>query len=157
MSSEVLSCSQSDQPQQVPRKKHQLRGGGGYERLFVKDPPDHLQTECSVCLCVLKEPYLVDCCGVSFCKSCIEPIKSDNKPCPLCNVQFTICISDKRLQHTLNELQVYCCHKEVGCEWMGKLNNLPQHLNTELQSDTKRLAGCPYVSIDCTFCYQKLA
>ena len=81
----------------------------------------------------------------------------DNKPCPLCNVQFTTCIHDKRLQRTLNELQVYCCHKEAGCEWVGELSNLPQHFNTELEPDVlKRLTGCLFVSIDCTYCDQKL-
>ena len=76
----------------------------------------------------------------------------DNKPCPLCNVQFTTCIHDKRLQRTLNELQVYCCH-EAGCEWVGELSNLPQHFNTELEPDAilKRLTGCLFVSIDCTY------
>ena len=154
MSSEEPFCSQPHQSQDV-RKKHQLQGG--YECIFVKDPPDHLQTECSVCLCVLKEPYLVGCCGNSFCKTCIEPIKVDDKPCPLCNVQFTTCIPDKRLQRTLNELQVYCCHKEAGCEWVGELSNLSQHLNIVFQSsDAERLIGCSFVSIDCTFCDQKL-
>ena len=131
MSNEAQFSSQPDQSQNV-KKKHQLQGG--YECIqFVKDPPDHLQTECAVCLCVLREPYLVDCCGNSFCRTCIEPIKSDNKPCPLCNVQFTTCIPDKRLQRTLNELHVYCCHKEAGCEWVGELGRLPQHLNAEFQ------------------------
>lgn len=132
------------------RKRLQLRGG--YECIFVKDPPDHLQTECSICLCVLREPYLVDCCGNSFCRSCIEPIKADDKSCPLCNVQFTTCIPDKRLQRTLNELQVYCSHKETGCEWMGKLCNLCQHLNVEPQSEGDRQSGCLFASIDCMFC-----
>ena len=53
--SEELFCSQLDQSQNV-RKKHQLHGG--YECIFVKDPPDHLQTECPVCLCVLKAEAL---------------------------------------------------------------------------------------------------
>ena len=111
----------------------------------MKDPPDHLQAECPVCLCVLKEPYLIDCCGNSFCKTCIEPIKSDNKPCPLCNVQFTASMPDKRLQRTLNELQVYCCHKEAGCEWVGELGSLPQHLNLKHQDEGDRLSGCQLV------------
>jgi hypothetical protein len=42
-------------------KKHHLQGG--YECIFIKDPPEILQTECPICLCVLKEPYLIDCCG----------------------------------------------------------------------------------------------
>ena len=135
-------------------KKHHLQGG--YECIFVKAPPDHLQTECPICLCVLKEPYLIDCCGNSFCKTCIEPIKVEGKPCPLCNIQFTTIMPDKRLQRTLNELQVYCCHKEAGCEWVGELGSLPQHLNLNPQNDGGRLIGCQLASVECVFCCEDI-
>ena len=143
------ACSVA-QAKKLTQKKHQLQGG--YECIFVRAPPEVLQTECPVCLCVLREPYLLDCCGNSFCKTCIEPIKSDNKPCPLCNVQFTTSIPDKRLQRTLNELQVYCCHKVASCEWVGELGSLPQHLNLKPQDESHRLSGCQLVSISCAFC-----
>ena len=133
------------------RKLHQLQGG--YECIFVSDPPDVLQTECPICLCVLREPYLVDCCGNSFCKSCIKRVKSDRRPCPLCNVQFTTTIPDKRLQRTLNELRVYCCHKEAGCEWVGELAGLTPHLNLGLQVDLgNRFSGCQLAKLACKFC-----
>ena len=125
---------------------------GGYQCIFVRDPPDHLQTECSICLCVLREPYLVDCCGYSFCKSCIEPIKADGKPCPLCAVKFTNSMPDKRLQRTLNDLLVYCSHREGGCEWEGQLNSLPQHLNILPSANGDRLSGCQLTSIECMHC-----
>ena len=57
----------------VQEKKHQLQGG--YECIFVKAPPEVLQTECPVCLCVLKVPCLIDCCGNSFCKTCIQSVQ----------------------------------------------------------------------------------
>ena len=136
------------------RKRHQLRGG--FECVFVKDPSEHpehgVQTECSICLCVLREPYLLDCCGYSFCKSCIEPIKAEKKPCPLCSVHFTTCIADKRLQRTLNDLQVYCAHKDKGCEWVGRLANLEQHLNASPLHESERLSGCQVTSIECKHC-----
>ena len=136
--------------QKTLRKRHQLRGG--FECIFVTDPPKQVQTECSVCLCVLREPYLLDCCGYSFCKSCIEPIKSEKKPCPLCAVHFTTCIPDKRLQRTLNDFQVYCSHKEEGCEWAGQLANLAQHLNVNPLHEAERLSGCQLTSLDCKHC-----
>ena len=149
-------CGQ--EPNQVEsttlRKKHQLRGG--FECIFVKDPPEEFQTECSVCLCVLREPYLVDCCGYSFCRSCIETVESENKPCPLCAVQFTTCIPDKRLQRTLNDFQVYCSHKGDGCEWVGSLGNLTQHLNAKPLSDGERLSGCQLTSIECKLCFDHI-
>ena len=87
-----------------------------------------------------------------FCRTCIERIKSDNKPCPLCNVQFTNSMPDKRLQRRLNMLQAYCCHKETGCEWVGELGSLPQHLNLEPQDEGDRMSGCLLASIGCAFC-----
>ena len=106
-----------------------------------------------MCLCVLREPYLVDCCGYSFCRSCIEMVKSENKPCPLCAVQFTTCIPDKRLQRTLNDFQVYCAHKEDGCEWVGSLGTLTQHLNAKPLGEGERLSGCQLTSIVCKHCF----
>ena len=46
-------------------------------------------------------------------------------------LKFTTCIPDKRLQRTLNGMKVYCSHKELGCEWVGDLGKLAQHLNDE--------------------------
>ena len=150
-SSSVCTDGASTQAgQKTQRKRHQLRGG--FECIFVTDPPKQVQTECSVCLCVLREPYLLDCCGYSFCKSCIEPIKSEKKPCPLCAVHFTTCIPDKRLQRTLNDFQVYCSHKEEGCEWAGRLANLAQHLNVNPLHEAERLSGCQLTSLDCKHC-----
>ena len=149
-------CAQEPNQAEIKtkRKKHQLRGG--FECIFVKDPPEEFQTECSVCLCVLREPYLVDCCGYSFCRSCIETVKSENKPCPLCAVQFTTCIPDKRLQRTLNDFQVYCSHKSDGCDWVGSLGNLTQHLNAEPHSEGERLSGCQLTAIECKYCFDHI-
>lgn len=80
-------------PSRNKKKKHELQGG--FDCVFVEEPPKQLQTDCSICLCILKDPYLVDCCGISFCQSCIKPIQDDNKPCPVCNVNFVTCIPDK--------------------------------------------------------------
>jgi hypothetical protein len=88
----------------VVHKKHQLQGG--FDCVFVEEASEQLQTKCAICLCILKHPYLVDCCGTSFCQTCIEPIKQSDKPCPHCNVAFTTCIPDKRLQRTLNDMKV---------------------------------------------------
>ena len=129
----------------VVKKKHQLQGG--FDCVFVEEPPEQLQTKCVICLCILKHPYLVDCCGTSYCQTCIEPIQQSNKPCPQCNVAFTTCISDKRLQRTLNGMKVHCCHKERGCEWVGDLGKLAQHLN-----DQQEFPGCSFVCIECPFC-----
>ena len=123
---------------------------GGYECLFVEDTPKHLQTDCSVCLCLLKDPQLIDCeCGACFCRSCIDPIKAEGKPCPLCNGPFTTSMPDRRLQRTLNGLKVYCTYKAAGCGWVDVLGNLYKHLN--LEGDSEKLSGCPFAPIECSF------
>ena len=147
--SDLQPTNGNEEPSKTkPRKKRQLQGG--FECVFVEEPPKQVQTECAICLCVLKDPYLVDCCCNSFCQSCIKPIQDDDKPCPLCSMKFTTCIPEKRLQRTLNEMKVYCPQKELGCEWIGELISLPQHLNTA--NESKQLVGCSFAVIECTFC-----
>ena len=139
-------------------KKRQLQLRGGYECIFVEEPPKHLQTECSICLCILREPCLVDCCGNRFCRTCIEPIQSaEKKQCPLCSEPFTTSVVDKQLQRTLSSLKVFCSHKDVGCDWMGELGNLPQHLNVDSEDDVSvRLNGCKFAQLQCIHCKQSI-
>ena len=124
---------------------------GGYECQFVKPFTSEVQTECSICLSVLREPFLVDCCGYRFCKSCIETIKDDHKPCPLCNKQFKT-FPDKQLQRMLNQKEVYCKHKDDGCEWTDELTKLDEHLNLDCEDPDKRLNGCQYSMLTCKHC-----
>ena len=127
----------------------------GHDVLFKEKPSEHLPVECSICLCVLHEPRLIDCtCGASFCQQCIEPTLKEGKPCPLCISSFTTSFPDRRLQRTLNSLQVYCSFKEVGCEWVGELGGLCEHLNVSPSDDYKD-SGCPFVQLECCYCKEK--
>ena len=132
------------------RRNSQLHNG--YNCIFTKEPPEHLQIECSICLAILHEPQLIDChCGSSFCQSCILPIQIEGKPCPLCKGPFAISMPDRRLQRTLNNLSIHCSFKEAGCEWVGELSKLNEHLNSNPLQDT-RMEGCSFIPIECTFC-----
>lgn len=73
------------------------------------------------------------------------------RKCPLCNCTFSTILHDKLLQRTLNERQVYCMHKDAGCDWTGKLVTLDQHLNATPDSG-KRMEGCLIQSIKCSYC-----
>ena len=143
----------SPPPSKRPKTKLQLQNG--YDVMFTKGPPEHIPVECSICLCVLHEPRLIDCtCGASFCQQCIEPTLKEGKPCPLCISSFTTSFPDRRLQRTLNSLQVYCSFKEVGCEWVGELGGLCEHLNVSPSDDYKD-SGCPFVQLECCYCKGK--
>jgi hypothetical protein len=134
---------------------------GGHECVFVEEPPKHLQTDCSVCLSILKEPHLIDCdCGSCFCRTCIQPIKSEGKPCPLCNGPFTTAIPDRRLNRILNSLQIYCLYKTSGCKWVGELGKLTQHISLDIPGSMLSNSAqaddiCHFVPIDCSHCREK--
>ena len=110
--------------------------GERYDCEFVDIPPKEF--ECAICLNVLKEPQLNDCCGQHFCRSCIQRIIDDNKPCPLCNEPNFMVILDKKTERKIFDSQVKCRLHKSGCEWVGDLRHLDQH------SDS-----CGYVEVDC--------
>ena len=123
----------------------------GFECEFLEDPPQWLQTECPICLHILREPYQVTCCGKSFCRLCIERVKGDLKPCPCCNAEDFNDFPNKGLQQPLYGFKVYCSKKEKGCEWKGELRQLDKHLNVDPQdADTEK--GCEFAETECCYC-----
>ena len=123
----------------------------GFECEFVEKPRE-LQFDCPICLHILREPHQATCCGNSFCRSCIERVKEQNKPCPTCNEQDFGVFRDKRLQQRLYDFIVVCTHKEAGCEWRGELRQLEKHLNSYPPPE-KQLDGCVYESVACVYCH----
>ena len=127
-----------------------IRKVEGFTCEFLEPPPENLQSECPVCLQIIREPHQVTCCGNSFCYSCIQRVKDDNKPCPTCNKEGLSDFPDKRLKRSLYALKVRCSHQKDGCEWTGELRQLDEHLNTDPQPE-KQLDGCPLTTINCDF------
>ncbi len=122
----------------------------GFDCEFVKPPPsEYVQSECPVCLQIIRDPHQVTCCGNKFCKACIEHIKAIKKPCPTCNEEFSS-FADKGLKRSLYSLKVRCSHQKDGCEWTEELRQLDEHLNTDPQPE-KQLDGCQFVEIDCIY------
>ena len=125
----------------------------GFECQFVKAPVEYLQSECPICLHILREPYQVTCCGKSFCRQCIERVKGSNKPCPCCKEDNFNDFPNKGLQQPLYGFKVYCVNKEEGCEWEGELGKLDNHLNqTADPRDTNEFEGCEFAAILCGYC-----
>ena len=123
----------------------------GCECEFVEPPPKQLQSECPICLQILREPYILDCCGYSFCAACIERVDKDGKPCPHCNQPGYTTLVSKGLKRTLNEFRVYCSHRLSGCEWEGGLGKRDEHLNSDPLPE-RQLEGCPFAVIECPHC-----
>ena len=121
---------------------------GGYDCEFVTPPPEAIQTECPVCLQIPREPCVISCrCGKEFCRECIERIKEDNKPCPLCNLSDFTFLRHHGSERYLKAQEAWCSHKKDGCEWRGKLGEY-EHLNED-PSPRKKLSGCQFVEVGC--------
>ncbi len=124
----------------------------GFEISFVEQPPKELPLKCSICLELLTDPCILDCdCGINFCKVCIEKVKKNGYPCPLCQQQFTTILPNKQLQRTLNGLTIHCPHRGDGCSWMDELGKLKQHFN-RMPSNKTRLEGCGFTDVLCQYC-----
>ena len=118
---------------------------GGYDYDFVSPPSKSL--ECPICLMTLCDPHVISCCGNEFCQACIERVKRDGKPCPLCNQKCFTTMLHKKLAREIKALVIYCPYKEDGCEWEGELGQLPSHLNPEVGGQN----GCGYVIVACSY------
>ena len=121
----------------------------GFDCEFV-DAPKELQSECPVCLHILREPYQVTCCGKSFCRACIETIVEDGNPCPTCNDEEYRPFPNKGLQQSLYSFKVNCTHAKKGCEWTGEIGKYDAHMNVDPQPD-KREEGCMYAEVSCKY------
>ena len=113
---------------------------------FVDPFPKEVQTDCSICLHLLKEPYVVGCCGYRFCKLCLVPTI---KCCPLCKTYHFDKLPDKQLERLLNQRVVHCALQDSGCSWTGELCKLSSHVGFD-NSSSKMV--CEYLPIPCTFC-----
>ena len=124
---------------------------GGYSCEFVKQPPVEVQVECPVCLQILREPYLVSCCGYSFCCGCIKQVETRKKSCPTCKEEGFTVFPNKGLQRMLNGFNVRCSNQNKGCKWTGELGQLDNHLNLDPPLG-RLLEGCALAVVKCIQC-----
>lgn len=134
--------------------------GGGHECELVKPLAKELQSECPVCLLVLRDPHVVSCCAKTFCEVCITRLKKAEKRCPTCNARDFTSEPDKKLKSALNKVQVRCGNQRGGCEWEGRLRDLEAHLNISPSDSDSKSTGCQFAGIQCKFCsgrYKRLS
>lgn len=124
---------------------------GGYDCEFVEKPPKIVQSDCPVCLQIIREPHQADCCGYAFCRVCIERVKAANKPCPCCKAEKFDKFEDKRLKRILYGFKVFCINKIQGCKWVGELDQLDNHLDSN-PSQEKQPEKCQFTQIKCVHC-----
>ena len=119
---------------------------GGYDYQFVNTPSDTLM--CTVCFLPSKQPCLSECCGHTFCKSCLEGSKKFSKICPVCRSEEFATIFNKQADRVIRSLHIFCTNKEQGCEWQGEVNDINGHLGNCLFQDIH----CPN---ECGECLQR--
>ena len=132
-------------PREIVEEAH-----GGYDCAFVDPPPALVQTECPICLLILKQPCLTSCCGCKVCQTCIDGVRKRFLPCPNCNKGYFTIMREQGLERTLKELEVVCSYKEYGCNWTGRLGHLETHLDCD-QSPENQVARCECVAVECTY------
>ena len=118
---------------------------GGYDYEFVDDPIPQKYV-CTICLKVMRQPRLTECCGQHYCDSCLTHWldgQREKRTCPQCRQEEFQSMLNKEKMREINDLKIYCIHREEGCDQVGALNDLERHLNLE--------NGCGYVEVSCPY------
>ena len=116
------------------RRQFIRRIQGGYEYDFVDLVPERYQ--CSICTKVLRDARLTECCGQHFCDSCLTNWLKRQKTCPHCRkFRFQSMINKERIRD-IKELRIRCTNREEGCDWVGEMGVLEDHLMSD--------EGCGY-------------
>ena len=112
----------------------------GYECDLVETIPVTLS--CSVCLLPLRDPHLLDCCGVKMCAPCVSRLEEAGQPCPHCREKF-VHILDKGTTRQVLSLKTRCSRKRKydDCEWEGELRHLSKHETEE----------CEWALVECRY------
>ena len=110
---------------------------------FVNEPSN--EQLCPICFEPLIQPFLTDC-GHYLCYTCRGRLLASGKDeCPECREPNGAKDArlNKHLQRQVNSLKVRCQLYEVGCQWVGELMYLKEHLDPLLRRCGFILLVCP--------------
>ena len=113
---------------------------GGYDHEFVDRVP--AKYICSICTKVLRDACLTECCGKHFCNSCLTKWLYQNRICPHCRANGVQSVLNEEKIREIKELRIRCTHRGKGCDWVGQLGSLEDHLQSN--------EGCGYVTVTCS-------
>ena len=119
-----------------------LNNIGGYDYEFVDTPPDRVI--CKICYFPTRNPYLSECCGHLFCKSCVDNVKKASvitNDYPVCRDKEFTTFRNKAIDREVRGLHI-CTNKVKGCEWQGELNDINNHLGNSY--------GCQFEGVKCS-------
>ena len=139
------TCLLNNSPVTVSICRRTQPAAGGYEYEFLDDPMPQ-KFLCIICMKVLKDARLTECCGQNFCDSCLThwlSTRKRKKTCPHCQQDHVVHILNKERIREVNELRIRCTHHKAGCGWVGELAALKRHIESE--------NGCGYVEVTCPY------
>ena len=106
---------------------------------------------CPVCFELMFVPQLLSCCGHHVCDPCLKKIQNSNmagpRRCPLCqNTDFSTMLN-KGMAREVRSVHVYCPNMSRGCDWMGELNSVEEHLSPGVSKSVAR--ACQFETVVC--------
>jgi len=116
---------------------------GGYDYDPVEETPGMDSLLCTICRLLSREPYLSECCGYTFCKSCLDFARDSNPSmtCPVCRHQHFITFRNKQVERAVKSVRVFCTNKDRGCEWQGEMSDINRHINNACQYEEERCSN----------------
>ena len=113
---------------------------GGYDYQFVDTPLDRVV--CVICCLPSRDPYMTECCGHVYCKSCLDNAKAKQyASCSMCKDEHFTTFCNKQINREVRGLHIYCTNKEKGCEWEGEIRDISAHIGSD--------DGCQFKEVKC--------
>ena len=115
----------------------------GSEFDFIEKPSEEYL--CPVTLELLLDPVQTNfCCGNHFSRAAAEKLQAEGKPCPICKETPLRTTDDLFFKRKVRQLKVRCSNKSAGCEWVGELGELDNHLKPGSVE-----GPCHFVDVEC--------
>jgi TNF receptor-associated factor 4 len=75
---------------------------------------------------------------------------------PLLSPRYQLLFLEQGAPAALYGFKVHCTNAERGCEWIGELGQLHDHLNTDPVSRDEQLKGSNFTQVQCIHCFESL-
>lgn len=110
---------------------------------FVEKPSRYYF--CPVTFEILTDPQQTNfCCRNQLSRAAANRLKQEGKPCPICGFKPLKTTDDPYLRRKVMALKVRCSNSALGCEWVGALGQLEEHMKV---GSLERV--CEYASVPC--------
>ena len=108
---------------------------------------------CPVTFELLLDPVQTNfCCGNHLSRAAAEQLQAGGKPCPICKKASLKTTDDLYFKRKVKQLKVRCSNKSAGCEWVGELGQIDNHLKLGSVE-----GQCHFVDVQCPLgCGQNL-